>query len=252
MREEGGVRGAGGRREWGCVRGVALAAGGAGAASLVGCARPRAGAADHPASLVRVASRGRRLAAASAAAPMLAAAARRAGGAAAGCSSRVVLHTRGFASGHRRPPTTDPAADGLTAAATLWPPTRHQAKAGARTLAALRAVLANPGAAGLAPGLHARLVSAGGFAPAAARASPDGATVHVAYECAPGRERDVEAALSGGAGRLRVAVARALGARRVPVLRFALDAPCEGQAAVFAELDRLAREEGGGRGGGTG
>lgn len=113
-------------------------------------------------------------------------------------------------------------------------------------MAALRAVLADPGAAGLAPGLHTRLLGAG-FAPAAARASPDGATVHVAYDCAPGRERDVAAALAAGAGPLRAAVARALGARRVPALRFALDAPSEGQAAVLAELDRLEREEEGAR-----
>lgn len=135
-----------------------------------------------------------------------------------------------------------PPLDALTAAPALWPPSRRQARLASRTMAALRAVLSDPGGAGLAAGTHARLVTRCGFAPAAARAAPDGGTVFVAYECAPGRERDTEDALSSAAGPLRAAVARALRTRRAPHLRFARDAPTPAEAAVLAELDRLERE----------
>jgi ribosome-binding factor A len=89
------------------------------------------------------------------------------------------------------------------------------------------------------------LVARCGFSLAGARASPDGHTVFIAYECAPGRERDTASALEGAAGPLRSAVARALKTRRAPRLRFARDAPTEAEAAVLAELDRIEREEGG-------
>ena len=154
---------------------------------------------------------------------------------AAATTARAAL-TRALATAPNPPDT-------LTAATAIWPPTRHQAKVAARTLTALRAVLGDPGAAGLAPGTHARLVQSCGFALAGARASPDGATVHIAYECAPGRERDTAAALEAAGGSLRSAVARALRTRRVPRLRFARDAPTEEEAAVLDMLDRIERGE---------
>lgn len=159
-----------------------------------------------------------------------------------------------------RPPSFDP----IRTADALWPQSGAQRRVGRRVHRALQAILSQPRSATLPESVSRRLLGGGGgggfgrgffggdengngdndnggcgLALAGARASPDGKSVFVLYDCSSGREDEARRALRAAAGPLRAAVSRVAGFKKVPKLVFVRDG--EGQSF-----------DGGGGGGGEG
>ena len=118
---------------------------------------------------------------------------------------------------------------------------------GQRVYRALQAILSQPRSSTLPESVSARLLGSSdsgagvSLALAGARASPDGKSVFVLYDCCPGMEDEARSALRAAAGPLRSAVARVAGFKKVPKLVFVRDGEGGGN-----------RKEKGGKGGSGG
>ena len=123
------------------------------------------------------------------------------------------------------PPRSPPATlDPLRTADALWPQSNAQRRVGQRVHRALQAILSRPRSATLPEAVSGRLLGSGcGLALAGARASPDGKSVFVLYDCSPGTEDAARGALRAAAGPLRAAVSRVAGLKRAPRLVFVRD-----------------------------
>ena len=144
-----------------------------------------------------------------------------------------------------RPPR--PSFDPLRTADALWPQSNAQRRVGQRVHRALQAILYQPRSSTLPESVSARLLgSSCGLALAGARASPDGKSVFVLYDCSPGMEEEARSALRAAAGPLRSAVSRVAGFKKVPKLVFVRDG--EGGAGGGGRREKEGR--GGGKGGG--
>ena len=121
-----------------------------------------------------------------------------------------------------------PSLDPLRTADALWPQSNAQRRVGQRVHRALQALLSQPRSATLPEGVSRRLLGSGpgggcGLALAGARASPDGKSVFILYDCSPGAEEAAKSALRAAAGPLRAAVSRVAGFKKVPRLVFVRD-----------------------------
>lgn len=169
-----------------------------------------------------------------------------------------------------------PSLDPLRTSDALWPQTPAQRRVGKRVHSALQAILSSSRGASALPEAAARELFGGGggfggdadendadvsrstgsdstsscgFALAGARASPDGKSVFVLYDCTEGTEDRARAALRSAAGPLRSAVARVAGFKRMPRLVFVRD----GEGGVGGESmtrNKKRRSKVGYRGGG--
>ena len=119
---------------------------------------------------------------------------------------------------------------------------------GRRVHRALRAVLSQPRSSTLPESVSRRLLD-GGLALAGARASPDGKSAFVLYDCSPGREEEARQALRAAAGPLRSAVSRVAGFKKMPKLVFVRDGEGRGGGGGGGGKERGV---GGGSGSGSG